>query len=149
MEDQVFRIVPASNTPLVFLTLFAILMLVLVLLFVYLGFLSKQTTVSVGSEALSVSGWPYGRTLTFDKLDVDKAVVVSLKGTPYAPRARSNGVGLPGYKLGWFRLENGERGLLFVTEPEQVVYLPTLEGYSLLMSVAEPEALLDTLNNSK
>ena len=36
-----------------------------------------------------------------------------------------------------------------MTEPERVVYLPTLEGYSLLMSVAEPEALLETLNNSK
>ncbi len=66
---------------------------------------------------MTVSGWPYGRTLPFDKLDVDGAAVVSLTGTRYAPRARSNGVGLPGYKLGWFRLENGERGLLFVTEP--------------------------------
>ena len=147
MEDQVFRIVPASNTPLVFLTLVMLLLLALMVVFVYFGFLSKQMTFNVTSEGLTVSGWPYGRTLSLDKLDVDGAAVVSLKGTPYAPRFRSNGVGLPGYKLGWFRLENGERGLLFVTEPERVVYLPTLEGYSLLMSVAEPEALLETLNN--
>ena len=95
VADQVFRIVPASNTPLVFLTLITLLLLALLLLFVYFGFLSKQTTVSVGSEGLTVSGWPYGRTLSLDKLDVDGAAVVSLDGTPYAPRARSNGVGLP------------------------------------------------------
>ena len=147
--EQVFRIVPASSAPLVFLTLVTLLLLALTTLFFYFGFLSKQTTFSVTSQGLSVSGWPYGRTLSFDELDVAGAAVVSLKGTPYAPRARSNGVGLPGYRLGWFRLENGARGLLFVTEPERVVYLPTLEGYSLLMSVNEPEALLETLDNFK
>ncbi len=51
VEDQVFRIVPASSTPLVFLALVTLLLLALMVLFVYFGLLSKRTTFSVTPEA--------------------------------------------------------------------------------------------------
>lgn len=39
-------------------------------------------------------------------------------------------------------MENGERALLFVTDYEKVVYIPTTEGYSLLLSVDQPEEFI-------
>lgn len=63
----------------------------------------------------------------------------------YRPVWRTNGAGLPGYGSGWFQLENGDKALIFVTDKRRVVYLPTREGYSLLLSVPEPEKFLEAL----
>jgi hypothetical protein len=55
------------------------------------------------------------------------------------------GVGLPGYSSGWFRLTDQSKGLLFLTDPSRAVYLPTTDGYTLLISPAEPERFLAAL----
>ena len=36
---------------------------------------------------------------------------------------------------GWFTLKNNEKALVFLTSPSKVVYLPTTEGFSLLLSI--------------
>ena len=59
--------------------------------------------------------------------------------TEYKPRIRTNGIGLPGYEEGWFKLRNNEKALLFVTDYSRVVYIPTDKGYSLLLSVSSSE----------
>ena len=73
------------------------------------------------------------------------AKVADLAADPeHRPVLRTNGAGLPGYGSGWFKLANGEKALLFVTD-RRVVYLPTREGYAVLLSVADPEAFLEAL----
>ena len=49
---------------------------------------------------------------------------------------------MPGLRAGWFRLRNNERALVYLTNPFHVTYLPTKEGYVLLISTT---ALLDAL----
>jgi hypothetical protein len=56
------------------------------------------------------------------------------------------GTGLPGYQAGWFRLRNGDRALLYLTDRSKAVYVPTTEGYGVLLSPAEPEQFLAALN---
>ena len=63
------------------------------------------------------------------------------------PRSRTMGTGMPGYGAGWFRLANGDKALVYLTTPERVVYVPTREGYALLLSVERPEAFLDALRS--
>jgi hypothetical protein len=63
----------------------------------------------------------------------------------YQPKWRTNGTAIPGYRAGWFKLRNGEKALMFVTETTDVVYLPTREGYSVLMSVTNPDEFLQFL----
>jgi PH (Pleckstrin Homology) domain-containing protein len=46
----------------------------------------------------------------------------------YKPKWRTNGTGLPNYKAGWFRLQNGQKALLFVGDPRQVVLRIGLHG---------------------
>ena len=55
---------------------------------------------------------------------------------------------MPGYRSGWFRLRDGEKALLYVTDPTRVVYVPTTEGYSVLLSVAEPDVFLSSLRRA-
>jgi hypothetical protein len=80
---------------------------------------------------------------------VEEARRVDLRGvSEYRLRIRTNGVGLPGYRAGWFRLRSGEKALVFVTDLEQLVYVPTREGYSVLLSVVAPEEFLEALTSS-
>ena len=147
--SQVFPIVPASSKTLWSIGVFAVLMLVMLCLSLVIAYSSQQVKFEINEQQLSITGDLYGRTIPLTSLVIDKAKVIKLeKSSPYQPRWRTNGIGLPGYQSGWFKLKNGEKALLFVTEYNQVVYLPTVEGYSLLISVKQPRELLNTINNN-
>ena len=50
-----------------------------------------------------------------------------------------------GYAGGWWRLASGEKSLLYLTAPDRVAYVPTTEGFSLLLSVSDPERFVEQL----
>ena len=58
------------------------------------------------------------------------------------------GTAMRGYRSGWFRLRNGDRALLYLTDQTRAVYVPTTEGYSVLLSPADPDAFLVALRRS-
>jgi Bacterial PH domain len=58
---------------------------------------------------------------------------------------RRVGTAMPGYLSGWFRLRDGEKALLYLTDRTRAVYVPTRSGYSVLLSVTEPERFLARL----
>ncbi len=147
--SQVFPIGPASSKTLWSIGVFAVLMLVMLCLCLVIAYSSQQVKFKINEQQMIITGDLYGRTIPLTSLVIDKAKVIKLeKSSPYQPRWRTNGIGLPGYQSGWFKLKNGEKALLFVTEYNQVVYLPTVEGYSLLISVKQPRELLNTINNN-
>jgi hypothetical protein len=61
------------------------------------------------------------------------------------PTRRTFGTGLPGYRSGWFRLRNGERALLYLTDEARAVYVPTTAGYSVLLSPRDPDQFVAAL----
>ena len=63
----------------------------------------------------------------------------------YSPVTRTNGIGLPDYQSGWFRLANGSSALLVVTDWSRAVRVPTTEGFDLLVSPSDPQAFLAAL----
>jgi hypothetical protein len=52
---------------------------------------------------------------------------------------------MPGYQSGWFRLKNGEKALLYLTDRSRAVYVPTTAGYSVLLSPDDPDGFLKAL----
>ena len=143
---QVFPIIPASGGPFWLLGVVGVFLLALLFLFAYLAYSSRNVKFEISTEGLRIKGDIYGRTIPARALVVDKAKFLDLsREKEYQLRWRTNGAGLPGYKSGWFRLRNGEKGLVFVTDPSQVVYIPTREGYSVLLSVARPNDFIQAL----
>jgi len=143
---QVFPIIPASGGPFWLLGVVGVFLLALLFLFAYLAYSSRNVKFEVSTEGLRIKGDIYGRTIPTRALVADKAKVLDLsREKEYQLSWRTNGAGLPGYKSGWFRLKNGEKGLVFVTDTRQVVYLPTREGYSVLLSVARPSDFIQAL----
>jgi len=143
---EVFHIVPASGRALGFFAGFGVLMLGMAAMFGYFAVASRTARFELSAQGLAIHSAPYGRTLPASALLPEQATLVDLRSDrELQPTLRTNGIGLPGYAAGWFRLRKGEKALLFVTDPSRVVYLPTREGYSVLLSVAEPERFIEAL----
>ena len=144
--SEIFQLVPASDKTLWVLGGISFLLIGLLCLFGYLAYSSRHTRFEISPEGLSISGGLHGRTISAESLIVEEATRVDLSGdSEYRLRTRTNGTGLPGFQAGWFRLQNGEKALVFVTDLERVVYIPTKEGYSVLLSVVAPEGFLEAL----
>jgi hypothetical protein len=144
---QVFPIVPASSGALwAIAALVAAVLIGVTLLFAYLAYSSRSARFEVSAEGLQIKGDLYGRLIPASDLNVEEARVLNLnEDIDHRPKWKTNGASLPGYQAGWFRLRNGEKSLLFVTDRSRVVYLPTRQGYSVMLSVAQPDELITSL----
>jgi hypothetical protein len=122
----------------------AIVVLFICVMFIYFGYSAGRTKFIVSDEGLEVKGCLYGRAVPRDSIDKEQIKIVNmLMEENYRPTVRTNGVGLPGYLSGWFRLKDGDKALLFVTKKTDVVYVPTSKGYCVLLSPSEPAEFLN------
>jgi hypothetical protein len=147
---QVFEIAPPPGFGL-WLILGGILALMLGLaaVFAWFGYSARNTRFEVSPDGLSIRGAMYGRSIPLRDLDVDRAQIIDFgRDREYRLSARTNGVGLPGYRAGWFLLHNGEKALVFHTGGSEAVYIPTRQGYSLLMAPRSPRELLEALKQA-
>ncbi len=147
---EVFSISPASSKPLWFLAIIGILLSFILAILAYTAYSSLNSRVELASNQLRLVGDFWGRTIPLELLDISEARILDLdRRSEYALKRRTFGTGLPGYASGWFRLRNGEKALVYLTRSEQVVYLPTSLGYSLLLTVREPVRFIETLQRAK
>ena len=105
---------------------------------------SKQTRVSLDAEGLRLH-FPLagrsGRLLSRSSLRTGEARLCHY-AEDWQLRPLLN---IPGW-LGGNRLANGEKALVFLTDSKApFVYLPTTEGYSLLLQVEAPSEFLEAL----
>src|SRR5262245_23763746 len=102
----------------------------------------------ISSAGLRLTGDFYGRTMPVSDLRGGSARRVDIStGNDLQPVRRTMGTGLPGYRAGWFRLRNGEKALLYVTDSTKVVYIPTRLDYSVMVSPNDPDAFLTAIRN--
>lgn len=145
-----FAISPASPKPLWLLGIICILLAVILAALAYTAYSSRHSSVEIDSNRIKLVGDFWGREIPFKLLNISDARILDLTTkTEYAPKRRTFGTGLPGYASGWFRLRNGEKALVYLTKRDNVVYLPTSDGYSLLLSVEDPQRFIQTLQRYK
>ena len=143
---ELFPMIPASPKPLWFLGGIILLLLTLVGLFSYIAYSSRTIQFEITKEGINIRGGLYQRLIPADSIIIAELKQIDIgKESPYKPVRRTNGIGLPGYASGWFKLRNGDKALLFVTDPSRVVYIATREGYSVLLSVQETERFLQLI----
>ncbi len=147
MDPTVFPIAKGSSAPLWFCRVLGLLTLGLGTFLGALSFAgSRFATLEVSDQDVRISGDIYGRSIPRSALDTASARMLDRVAEPgFAPRSRTNGIGLPNYQSGWFRLADGSRALLFVTDWAKAVVLPTTEAYTLLVSPADPRAFLEAV----
>jgi len=145
-----FAIGPVSAKPLWFFAIIIAILVAVIVLILWSTWSTRHSRVDVDAQGIRLVGDLWGRRIPFEKLDLDQARRINLhQERDFAPRWRTMGTGLPGYSAGWFKLRNGEKALIYVTDPHDVVYIPTTDGYSLLLSVTEPDRFLARLGQSE
>jgi hypothetical protein len=83
------------------------------------------------------------RRLAWTQLRMDQARVVSLGERPEVkPVFKSRGMRLPGFRSGWFRTRTLGRQLVATAGGDRVLWLPTTQGYDLLLQPRNPQAAL-------
>jgi hypothetical protein len=109
---------------------------------------ARTSHFEVSPAGLRLRGDFYGRLIPPSALDLRDARVVDLHAEPaLTPVIRLVGTSIGGYQAGWFRLRNGTKALLYVTDRSRVAYVPTNQGYAVLLSAADPNALLASLRH--
>lgn len=149
--SQVFPIPPATGRgSLWFLIGMMAFMVALCALFGYLAWSTRHSRAEVTADGLRLVGDLWGRTIPHASLRTDDGRIVDLRAEPdLQPTRRTMGTALGGFFAGWFRLRSGEKALVYLTDRRRVLYLPTTEGYSVLLSSAEPERLLEALRERR
>ena len=143
---QVFTIAPAGMKPLWVLLPVALILVVVVSVLALSVWGSRGARFELSASGLHLRGDLYGRLIPAASLRTGAARRVDLDVNPeFRPRWRTLGTGLPGYQSGWFRLANGERALLYLTDRRKAVHVPTASGYSLLISPDDPDAFVTAL----
>jgi len=148
--QETFPMIPAGNG-MAWLTGVVALVLVAVLgLLAWMAVAAKHVDFVVEPGRLAIRGGPYGRGIALSDLDLERARVVDLsQESDLRARWKTNGAAMPGLAMGWFRLKDKSKALLFVTDKSRVLHVPTRLGWSLQLSTAEPERLLESLKRAR
>ncbi len=144
-----FAIIPGPSRAL--WVFFAVILVILVAAALVLVATVRGARVSrfeLSDAGLRLRGDLYGRMIPADSLRGGAARIVDLASSPeLQPRWRTMGTAFPGYRAGWFRLRNGEKALVYLTETRRTVYVPTRKGYSVMLTPQRPERFLERLRS--
>ena len=148
--ERTFSIAPTSSASLVAIAAIGVLLLLIIGLLAFSGYSSRNVKFEMSDQGLSIGPALYGRFIPKDEIMKEGIQIINLNTTSaYKPRIRTNGVGLPGYAEGWFKLSSGEKALLFVTDRSRVVYIPTTKGYSVMLSASQPDEFYEAAKQWK
>jgi hypothetical protein len=124
---------------------FAAVLLVLPLL----AWRVSRRSVRLDDRGLDVHRLPWSRVIPVAELDLDRAEVLDLsQHASLRPTIKLIGSRMPGYRSGYFRLRNGARASLAITDMRRVLVLPRRDGNYVMLSLENPGALLDALRRA-
>ena len=117
-----------------------------VLVFFVIDRALRRHRLTLDASGLDLATTFYRQTLPLGELCIDRARVVDLaERTGLKPLLKTNGVGLPGFQSGWFRLRDRSKAFVAIAGGKRVLWLPTTRGFVLLLQPHQPQALLGTL----
>ncbi|MEZ9198971.1 PH domain-containing protein [Shewanella sp. 10N.286.54.B9] len=123
----------------------AAVLLPMVVAFSWMFYKVNDAKLIVTKDSISVDVPFYQFSLPIAEIDVAGVRQLNWSvgaDTTFKPDLRVNGVGMPGFQLGWFSLVGQSKAFVAVTEVDNVVLIPTAKGYPLLLSLEQPQALL-------
>lgn len=122
----------------------------IIVVFIIGAMATKKTRFVISNKGLEISGDRCGETLSWRDLDVANARIVRFSAEPgFKPKWKTMGLAMPGYCSGWFRLHNKTKALIFLTDKNEAVLVPTGKKYSVLLSSNDNPGLLEALRQRR
>jgi hypothetical protein len=146
--NEIFHMVPATirwGTTLALLVPVFIVVVVLCAVTYSMFAGARNATFELSPQGLRLRGDFYGRTIPASHVRASEVARIDIGAGPYHPVTRTNGIAIPGYRAGWFRLRNGHKALLYVTNTRDVVLVPTTDGYDVLLSVGDADRFVERM----
>jgi len=113
-------------------------------LFAWFLLQQNRSSIIIDDDKLTLSVPWYGRKVALSDVLIDQVRVLESGDEELSLRWRSNGIGLPGYQVGWFRTKGGHRVLAARTQGDAVL-IPTTKGYSLVVSLLDAHEFVEGL----
>ena len=118
-----------------------------IILFAALVYFLLRNEIVFDTQTLKVKAAFYERSVNRADIVWADSRIIDLSHMPeFKPWVRVNGIGLPGYRAGWFRLANGSRAFLLVTHGP-LAYLPVQGGKDFLLSIKESSPLFEKIKS--
>lgn len=118
----------------------------LLAVFGVLGAMMRRHRLLHDAAGIELATSFYRRRLAWPELRLQDARVLSLaERTEYRPMFKSNALSLPGFRSGWFRSRQLDKQLVATVGGDRVLWLPTTQGYALLLQPRNPPAALEAL----
>jgi hypothetical protein len=109
----------------------------------------KNTAISINNEYLTIKTIFYGKSIPISEINIDGVRRINLyENNEYNIKIRTNGIGLPNYHVGWMRLNNGNKALVYLTDRANVVLIP-VKGYDILISLGDYNRIKDVFDKIK
>jgi hypothetical protein len=122
--------------------------LVLIVAFIGIIYFSEKPSVDIGNGFLTIKSLFYGKSISVGEINVNGIRQLDLNNDKdYNIKIRTNGIGLPNYHVGWMKLNNGNKALVYLTDKTNVVLIPT-NDYDVLISTDDFTGITDALNNA-
>lgn len=114
------------------------------LILIFLVWQMRAMRATVADHTLSISAGLYRQQVPLARLQLDQAQLLPASDLGSLIKWRRNGIGMAGLQAGWF---SGSQGKVFaaIGNGGQAVLLPTDAGYSVVITVEQPQALLQAL----
>lgn len=111
----------------------------------------RRRVVLLQDGVLEVRAAFYRKRVAVTELDVERARIVDIaERTELRPAVKTNGISMPGYHAGHFRIYRRlEKAFCLLTDRRRVLWIPLREGGQLLLSLERPQALLDALRTAQ
>ena len=150
MENTVFWetiIQPKGNIyifPIVMIIFMIIMSLGVIGLMVGVISASKNTSISIKDNEIIINSFMYGRKIPIENILVNEIQKINLNDSEYNIRIRTNGISLPYFKSGWMRLRNQKKALVYITNMENVLLIPT-KDFVVLFSMERIDEFINKL----
>jgi len=104
----------------------------------------SSVKIKLDAAALVVGSGLYQVTVPMGQVDRSAVRRWTEEDVGYKPRWRVNGIGMPGFSLGWF---TSKQSKIFaaISDRENVVVIPTSAGYTILASPSNPQEFVDKI----
>lgn len=110
----------------------------------------QRRRVMLDTGMLTIVAGALTRRIAIANIDLDAARIVDLREhIEWAPFIELFGTRLPGFSSGHFWLRNRSRAFVLLTTRDRVLVLPEKSGTRLLLSLQQPQSLLDALQASR